>query len=280
MPRIVIGFLATLALVSFRAAAEDPAAEAIEGAWVVTVGESPRERFLIVRGAHTDKNLVAVESAVFGMLDGKGKSVTADWRAEVFGDTIRLSFLTPAASRITTTFKSVDTSVVGEMNTKDGRKLFVRMTRLDAEELAAMRNAAAGFKTARGRKVGVTKDSMISLVYVGAEDCPSCARFIARIGKDGRNLKEISPELSQARFVYVNLWAFRDAVTKDSLPPDMSWLIQPAANGKVPMRKRGTPYFAAVVDRRIVAQGHGVVALETLVAPAIKDALEEKRLAN
>ena len=34
----------------------DPAAEALEGTWLVNVSDQPRERFLIVSGARSDQN--------------------------------------------------------------------------------------------------------------------------------------------------------------------------------------------------------------------------------
>ncbi len=271
-------FVLALASLPGPALATDAAAAAIDGAWVVSVGEQPRDRFLIVKGARTDRNLVLVDNAVYGWIDGRGKRV-GDWRAEVFGDRIKLSFLTPTDSRIDASFSATDTSASGEMLTKGGRKYDVRMTRLDDEELAAMRAAAAGAAAANAQRPAVAKSSKISLVYVGADDCPSCRRFIGSVGDDGRGLKNIVPELAEAQFVYVHLGMYVAPVSAGDLPADMAWLIQPAAGAKPPLRKRGTPFFAAVVDRKVVAQGHGVAALETLVAPAIKRAVEARRAA-
>jgi hypothetical protein len=279
MVRILFGLFAALALVPFAVEAQDSAAEAIEGAWVVSVGDQPRDRFLIVKGASTEKNEVLVKSAVYGWIDGKGRQV-GDWKAQIMGDTIKLSFVTGADSVVNVTFKSSDTSVSGDMVTKAGKKYDVRMTRLDGEEIAAMRAAAASAKGEPSKRLGITKSSKISLVYVGADDCPGCRRFIGYYGSDGRRLKEVTPELAEARFVYVQLGMFVAPVSAGDLPEDMKWLVQPAPGGKAALRKRGTPFFAAVVDQRVVAQGHGTAALETLVAPAIKRAVEERRAAN
>lgn len=279
MFRFLLGFLAFLWLIPCTAQAPDPAAEALEGAWVVSVGDQPRDRFLIVKGAKSEKDEVRVASAVYGWIDGKGKHV-GGWKAEIFGDSIKLAYVTPADSLVNVTFKSTDTSASGDMVTKAGRKYDVRMTRLDNEELSALRAAAAGTKADQSKRVGLAKTSKISLIYVGADDCPACRRFIASVGNDGKGLKEIAPELAEARFVYVSLGLFAAPVSAGDLPADMAWLIQPAANGKMPLRKRGTPFFAAVVDQRVIAQGHGTAALETLVAPAIKRAVDERRAAN
>jgi hypothetical protein len=282
MRRIFLVFAAALAFLPPMAWSQD-AATALEGAWVVSVGDQPRDRFLIVRGASVDKGEVLVKSAVYGWIDGKGRQV-GDWKAEIAGDTIKLSFVTPSDSVVKVAFSAVDTSVSGDMLTKTGRKFDVRMTRLDAEELEAMRaaaaTAAAGAKAPPpAAKSGIRKDSTISLVYVGADDCGSCVRWASYYG-NGVRLKEITPELADARFVRVKLSSYRDPVTAGRLPDDLKWLIESGAAGKAPMRKRGTPFFAAVVDKRITAQGHGTAALEALVAPAIKRAVEERRAAN
>jgi hypothetical protein len=282
MTRILFAFLATLPFLPPLAQAQDPALDALEGAWVVQVGNQTRNRFLIVSGAARQQNLVVPKSAIYGWIDGRGVEV-GDWKAEIFGDTIKLSYVTSADSLVNVAFKATETSAIGGMLAKDGKKYDVRMTRLENEELVAMRAAAKeakGAKTEQAKRLGITKNSNISLVYVGADNCPPCKWFTAHYGKDGKGLSEISPELVEARFVYVFQWRFTDPVTNDQLPPDMTWLIQPAANGKMPLRKRGTPFFAAVVDQRVIAQGHGTGALQSLVAPAIKRAVEEKRAAN
>ena len=276
MLRILLCFSVLLSALAAPARAQDAAA-ALEGAWVVSVGEQ-KDRFLIVRGAKTEKNKVHVESTVFGWVDGRGKPVE-NWNAEIFGDAINLSFITPGGASLKTTFKADETSVIGDWIARNGKELPFRMTRLDEEELAAMRSAAKEAKAAQPSPGSIRKDSKIALVYVGADDCPRCRVFIARVGNDGKRLSEISPALAEARFVYISQAHFRASVTARDLPPDLAWLIQPAANGKSPLRKRGTPFFAAVVDQRVLAQGHGVAALETLVAPAIKGAVEARRAA-
>jgi hypothetical protein len=278
MIRILAVFSAMLFFCPAQLMAQDVAAAALEGAWVVSVGEQ-KDRFMIVVGAKTEKNEVRVRSTYFGWIDGKGKPVE-NWKAEVAGDTIKLSLKTPGGALVNASIKTDETSVLGEWTGGNGKKTPLRMTRIDEQELGEMRAAAAGAKGTSVMGATVTKDSKISLVYVGAQDCPSCRRFIGSVGKDGSGLKEIIPELADARFVYVFLWGFREPVNAGELPADMQWLMQPAANGKLPLRKRGTPFFAAIVDQRVIAQGHGVAALETLVGPAIKHAVEDRRAAK
>src|SRR5690349_15571774 len=238
MSRILLSFFMLLSSLAAPARAQDAAAAALEGAWVVSVGEQ-KDRFLIVRGAKTDKNEVRVESTVFGWVDGKGKPVE-DWKAEIFGDSIKLSFKSPGGALAAVAFKADETSALGEWLNRGGKKIPFRMTRLDEEELAAMRSAAKEAKPAQTHPGAIRRDSKIALVYVGADDCPSCMVFISRVGNDGRRLSEIAPALAEARFVYVSQAHFRASVTTRDLPPDLAWMILPAANGKIPLRKRGT----------------------------------------
>lgn len=271
-----------LAGASFTAAADDPAVEALDGAWVVQVGNQVRDRFLIVTGSKHLQNRVVPGSATYGWIDGKGKPVR-NWQAGIFGDSIHLSFDTPADSLIKVSFKVDETTVSGDMLTKGGKNYDVRMTRVADDELVALRAAAAdgkkGLAAAGGGRSNITKDSKIYLVYVGAEDCPPCRRFSSYYG-DGQRLKEIAPELIEARYVKAELWRFKDPLTAASLPDELKWLVVPNASGKAPLRKRGTPFFAAVVDKQVLAQGHGTTALETLVVPQIKHAVEQRRSAN
>jgi hypothetical protein len=274
-------FLLLGLLLSLPALSNDLAVEALEGAWVVQVGDQPRDRFLIVSDVKREQNRILAGRTSYGWIDGKGKPVR-EWQAEIFGDSIRLGFYTPAESRIDVVFRADETSVAGEMATKQGKKLDIRMTRLADEELALLRASAAESKKGASRptKLQASKQSKIYLVYVGADDCPPCRRFSATYG-NGKRLGEISPALAEARFVTVSLWSFRDPVTATNLPDELKWLAESVLpSGKPPLRKRGTPFFAAVLDKTVLAQGHGTTALETLVAPQIANAVELRRAAR
>lgn len=274
MSLLALSFLPCLAL------ATDLAVEAIEGAWVVQVGDQARDRFLIVRGATRERNHVSPKAAVYGWMDGRS-GAAKDWKAEVVGDQIMLRFMTPADSLVEVRFRADETSVLGEMTTKGGKKHDVRMTHITPDELQALRAAAREASSTRGQSTAmkVTKDARIYLVYVGADDCPPCQRFEAKY-RDVESLKEIEPALLEARFVRVSLWSFRDAVLPSTLPDDLRWLLQPDSKGKPRLRKRGTPFFAAVVDQIVLAQGHGTTALEKLIAPEIRRAVEARRVAH
>ena len=257
------------------AAAADLAAEALEGAWLVNVGSDTRERFLILSGVRSERGALLVEKSLYGWIDGKGKPVR-DWQASVAGDAISIRYLTPADSLVQVKVKAGDPLVAGTMLTKAGKEHEVRMTRLADDELAALRAASKGEK----RRLSVKADAKIWLVYVGAEDCLPCRRFEARVGSDGGGLKALAPEVAEAKFVKASLRSYRDVLSPGALPGELAWLAQPGSNGKLPLRKRGTPFFAAVVDHGVVAQGHGVTALETLVVPEIQLAVQARRAAS
>lgn len=256
------------------AAAADLAAEALEGAWLVNVGSDTRERFLILSGVHNERGALSVDKTLYGWIDGKGKPVR-DWQASVAGDAISIRYLTPADSLVQATVKAGEPLVAGTMLTKSGKEHEVRMTHLADDELAALRSAAKGEK----RALSVARDAKIWLLYVGAEDCLPCRRFEARVGSDGKGLRELAPEVAEATFVKASLRSYHDPLVPGALPAELAWLVAPGANGKLPIRKRGTPFFAAVVDHGVVAQGHGVTALESLVVPEIQVAVQARRRA-
>lgn len=274
MRRATILLLA-IALAGPVFAGGDPAAETLEGAWLVNVGNDTRERFLVLSGVRGERGSLTVEKGLYGWIDGKGRPVR-DWQASVAGDVVAVRYVTPADSLVQVKVKAGDPLVTGTMVTKAGKEHEVRMTRLADEELAALRAAARGEK----RALSVTRDAKIWLVYVGAEDCVPCRRFEARAGSDGSGLKTLAPELSEARFVKASLRSYRDVLTPGALPAELAWLAEPGAAGKPPIRKRGTPFFAAVVDHGVLAQGHGVTALETLVVPEIQLAVQARRAAS
>ena len=178
MPAIAL--IASLATHPVRAA--EPAADAVEGAWIVSVGNSSRDRFLIVSGAKASNGRIEIAKSAYGWIDAKGAPVR-EWRAEIFGDEIRLQFLTPADSLVDVRFGFDESTTSGTFLAKDGKKHDVRMTRITPNELAELRQAARASK-ATAPKPGATvararADSKIRLVYVGAPDCPSCHGYEA-----------------------------------------------------------------------------------------------------
>lgn len=274
MFRIPLVFAALFALFPVPGVAQDPAAEALDGAWIVQVGEQTRDRFLIVEGSTRQQNRVVPASAKYGWIEGKGVPVR-DWLAEVFGDSIRLSFVSGADSLVNVSFKVDETTVAGELRAKSGKTYPVRMTRIDGDELAALRAASATAKnTAQGAVPKLAKETKIYLVYVNSYDCPSCSWFRGiYLGNERKKLREMIPELDAIAFVDALLGTYKATLSPGVFPDELKWLGTANAKGGFPLKRRGVPFFAGVVGKRVVAQGHGVTGLETLVIPELRRAV-------
>ncbi len=264
--------LMILAVLPAAASARDPAVEALDGAWIVQVGDEPRDRFLIVSGAKRERNLVTPASASYGWIDSRATAVR-EWKAEIAGDSIRLGFITPADSRVEVEFKADETTVSGSIVYKSGRKFTVRMTRIGDDELKAVRAARAAARKPAPPMAKVGKDEKIYLVYVSSYDCPSCSWFRGNyLDGDRRKLRAMIPELDSMEFVNALLGTYRAPLSAGIFPDQLKWLGTPNAAGRFPLNRRGVPFFAGVVGNRVIAQGHGVTGLESLVVPALRQA--------
>ena len=62
------------------------------------------------------------------------------------------------------------------------------------------------------------------------------------------------------------------------LPPELAPLALRGPNGEPSkIRCHGTPYFALIVDEKVITQAHGITGLETLVIPQIKRVVALRR---
>lgn len=283
IPRLrgLLIMLVLLAGVQVRAAEVDPAAEALEGTWLVSVTGESRERFMVLSGAKSERGEVKLDRAEYGWLDGRPGNIK-DWSALVRGNAIELRFLTPADSVVTARIGVEDTTVSGRIVYTSGRDLELRMTRLPPEELAALREQAreqkAGTKKAAKAKAvpHAGAQSTIHLVYVGSADCPSCRGYEAEYFGRKDLMTQVVPDFAKIRYVKSSLSTYRARDPVGRVPPELAWLAERGANGKYPLARRGVPFFALVVDDKVWAQGHGTTALETLIAPEIRRAVAER----
>lgn len=262
------------------AVSADAASAALEGSWLVTVGSERRERFLVVRGARTAQGKIAVSSTSYSWLDGKDAPVKA-WDCEVFGDELRLRFLTPADSQVTVAFRADETTASGTFLRKDGAVRELRMTRIPPEELAELRVAAklAAKPQKAPARPHANADSKIYLVYVSAPDCPSCSGYEAEYFGRKDLMAKVVPDFPKITYVKSGLATYKQPGLNDpvsTVPAELAWLKGKGPDGKLLIKRRGVPFFALVVDQKIWAQGHGTTGLETLIAPEIKRAVAEK----
>ncbi|MDE2417489.1 MAG: hypothetical protein KGN32_06755 [Burkholderiales bacterium] len=269
----------TLAATRFSLAGKiaDPA-WLMEGSWLISGEGGFRDRFLILSGVKLKNDRLEIDGATFGYLDGKGAPLHG-WRAVAKGDAIDIEFLTPADSVISGTFADGDTAIMGRLNTTGGKEIPVRLTKIPNSELAEMR--AANRTQKRLASLRVTRNSQISLLYVGASDCPPCRGYEAEYFGRKNLMAEKFPEFSEVTYEKVHLGSYRGAANLSAaLRPELVSLATKGANGEAAqLRCHGTPFFALILDNKVVAQGHGTGALEKLVIPAAREIVERRQKA-
>jgi hypothetical protein len=116
------------------------------------------------------------------------------------------------------------------------------------------------------------RESVIELVYIGANDCTLCRAWEAAYLKQGKLAG--SNDWPHLRFTEVKLATLRAPFKRDDLPerlrPRFDALI---ADG---MRLHGVPAFVLLVDDTYRAQALGPEAFESFVYPALRAAVQEK----
>nr|WP_315597280.1 hypothetical protein [uncultured Cupriavidus sp.] len=121
-------------------------------------------------------------------------------------------------------------------------------------------------------------NSRLTLLYLGQVNCPSCRGYEAEyFGRMDKMMKSF-PEFGEVDYLKLSMGAGRGAVFAWQLPEHLKWLADDGPGGKRILRNRGTPYFAAIVDREVWAQGPSVAALEGEVIPALRRAVLEKHM--
>jgi hypothetical protein len=257
--------------------AADAAAEAIEGAWIVSVGSERKERFLIVRGARSEQGKIVAQSVNYAYLEARDFPVK-EWNCEVVGDEIRLRFVTVADSVATLTKRFDEDTTSGTIVYKNGRAQTMRLTRVPFDEMQDLRavaklEARPATKPARPH---ANSASQIYLVYVSAPDCPSCRGYEAEYFGRKDLMAKFVPDFPKIKYIKSVLATYKSRDLVSTLPPELQWMKNMGPDGRPLIQRRGVPFFALVVDDRIWVQGHGTTGLETLLAPEIKRAVEEK----
>jgi hypothetical protein len=251
----------------------------VEGAWLVSLEGEPRDRFLTLSGVKLNGDRLEVLNASYGYIDGSAKPVR-QWQAIVEGDTVRIQFLTPAESQIDVVLIADEVAVLGELKSAKGKQFPIRLTKLPASELAELRQARQA--SAKLAPPNIRSNSRIVLLYVSASDCPSCRGYQAEYFGRKNLMATQLPEFSEIIYEKAFLGSYRGAATvANVLPPDLAPLAMPGANGEPSkIRCHGTPYFALIVDQKVIVQAHGVSGFESLVIPKIKQAVALRRHAS
>jgi hypothetical protein len=281
--RTNLGYLCSLPLLgavclpALAAPSADPA-WLIEGAWLVSLEGDPRDRFLSLVGVQRQGERLEVATTAYGYLDGTAKPVR-QWQARVVGDSIHIQFLTPGDSRITAVLDADGAAILGQLENSKGKQRPVRLTKLPLSELAELRQAG---KASKKLTATIRRDSRIVLLYVGASDCPSCSGYQAEYFGRKKMMEVQLPEFPEIVYLQARLGSYRAAPTVAKvLPPELEPLARPGPQGQAAqLRCHGTPYFALIVDEKLIAQAHGISGLETLVIPQIKQAVALRRGAS
>lgn len=253
----------------------------LEGVWLVAVENDSRDRFLQLFGVRFKDGRISATTAKYGWIDGKAQPIT-ELDGRVDGTRIHLRFTTPAHSRIEVEIDAgnQEQAFMGTMVTQSDRRRQVRLTRLSAQDFDQMRSAASLERMLS--KGQVSRDSVVQLLYVGAPDCPACSGWEAEYFGRKQMMAERLPEFDRIVFTKAKLASYRGGHGLALvLPESLQALARPGPRGQSPiLRCRGTPYFALLVDQRLVIQVHGTSAFEKTLVPLVRQAVELKERAS
>jgi hypothetical protein len=283
----------SLAAVSPFALADDLVGETLNGYWLVSVEGEERERLLFLSGAHMDQGRVAISEGMYGWIDARRPQAISDWSGEVLADSLRFRFTAPSGSVVNVQLSAASSSVGGTIRYTNGKEKVIRMTLLPKEEAVALRAAARARRQGGGSEPNpasaqqpvpaattgqhhARRGSGIVFLYVGTFDCPGCRGYeLEYFG--GKNLMTTSfPDFTEVEYVPVKLGSYRAAIRASDLPEKLQWTMSPQADGTPALHTRGYPFYAAVVDNHIWAQGHGISGLEAFVIPQLRRAVAER----
>lgn len=116
------------------------------------------------------------------------------------------------------------------------------------------------------------RDSVIELVYVGANDCGLCRAWEAGYLRQGR--LSGSPAWKHLRFTEVKLPTLRAPFERDHLPERLRARFDALAGEG--LRIQGVPAFVLLVDGALRAQALGADEFESFVHVALRAAVREK----
>lgn len=259
-------------LYSQRAGAEDVSdwPWLVSGSWLVAVEGTPLDRFLLLPKVKAQSlGEYGAEGASYGYLDGRGKALHG-FRMTVSKDSAVLQFVTPADSVVTVSVSKDASSVLGSLKPLKGAEKSVRMTKISESEMQTLRSASHLEKTLSSLKV--TASSSITFLYVGARDCPACRGYESEYFGRKDMMKTALPEFSKVTYVPVHLGSYTGCSgLAGMLPAELSALARGSDEAPAPLRCGGTPFFAVVLDGKVVSKGHGMAALETLIFPTLRD---------
>lgn len=102
--------------------------------------------------------------------------------------------------------------------------------------------------------------SNLTVIYVGAKNCPSCKAFEYQ---SEETLKEL---INERRYIYrrVIVASFANISDKNEYPQDLQWLIDAA------QLKSGTPLFLVLDKKKIILKVWGEGPLKEQIFPILQ----------
>lgn len=243
--------------------------ETLSGYWLAPSKNASQARVLRI----TNVILAEPDSAVLAGLYGPPAPVlpeAKDITARREGGTIALEVVAADAAAVSLRHTAAN-RLQGTERHPDGRVSKLRFSRASLPQFHRFiaENPQPGARAGRGAR--------IELVYVGADDCPQCHAWeAAHLGRRGK--LESSAEWKHLRFTMVKLATFKAAFRVEDAPERLRPVFHAMmADG---VRIQGVPSFVLLVNDALRAHALGSAAFDTLIDPALRAAVREKRAAH
>ncbi|MBI4184309.1 MAG: hypothetical protein HY521_09955 [Proteobacteria bacterium] len=219
------------------------------GTWTIQVGNQERTRTLEIRDLKQEGKEFVAES-VYGYTGGNPKPIPM--RVVVERGVVSMDLTSPAGSRIEA--RSLGPGhFAGYMQTEQGRRFRAILTLTPEEDV----------KLPPGQR-----GKQITLVYVSANNCPTCQRWSggakgAGPAKSKRDFLEMA-EGKAITFRQIDAPNYMDTAYDPAWPADLKW-VKEQTNVR-----SGTPRFILIVDGKIVTNARRTGSLPEKIMPKIR----------
>ncbi len=230
------------------AEATERMADRLEGNWIMTFGTDPRTATLDVQRVEAGADGQLKIEAHYGATGEASYPVALV--AQHDGARVSLAFTNLNGSRIAAYFTGEE-SLSGAIVRKNGTTSRVSMQSADTNDLANSRFV-------------LSPKSEVTLLYLGASNCPSCKLFETNSGQGTRKALLASDYMKVIKYREVKTNVYTDTADLHYWPEDLKWVP-----GKT-SAKAGTPRFIVMIDKVVVMNVFGISRLRTQVAPQLE----------
>lgn len=228
--------------------AADRVSTRLLGTWLITFGSEPLTSTLDVRTVEAGADGRLQIEAFYGQTGEASKPVPLTVQHD--GARVSMAFVTPAGHRVAAYFTGEET-LFGAIVRKTGTTSSVRMKSADSDDLAQSR-------------IVVSPKSEVTLLYVGASNCPSCRLFETNSGQGTRKGLLANDFMKTIKYREVKANLYLDTADMHFWPEDLKWVP-----GKT-FVKSGTPRFILMVDKTVVMNVFGTRKLTEKIAPQLE----------